>query len=178
MAATYGELPGSASPARRVQRLVASVLLLGAAALVVTAPRALAVTSSASLGAFSPLSFNISSSSFNMSSILSWGGLDTAECSELDDMLSCVSDDSDATDDGLTCGTLLEFGLDLACNGTYSVSDDIVSKIESLANASAYCESIESLVSNCWGSSLSCDVYKTELYVMADEYLGCDLRRR
>jgi hypothetical protein len=174
MVEAYGELPGSVSRARRLQRLVASALLMGVAALVArtTAPRALAVASSASL---SSVSFNISSSSFNISG---FGGLDTAECSELDEMLSCVSDDSDATDDGLTCGTLLDFGLDLACNGTYSVSDDQVSKIESLVNASAYCESISSLVSNCWGSSLSCDVYKTELYIMADEYLGCDLRRR
>ena len=44
--------------------------------------------------------------------------------------------------------------------------------------ALAYCDSIEDLVDDCWDSSITCDVYKDELYIMADEYLGCDLSRR
>ena len=104
--------------------------------------------------------------------------LSTADCEELDGLVSCVSTSSSVGDDGLTCTTLLDYGLNLVCNDTYTITDDEVTEIDTFVDSTSECDTVEALVSDCWSTSITCEIYELEIYELADEYLDCDLRRR
>ena len=94
-------------------------------------------------------------------------------CTELDGMLDCVQNE-DVGDEGLSCSTLLDYGLNKFCSGDYTITDDEVAEIEALGDD---CIAITDLLEDCWDdTSVDCQVYELEIDELADEYLGCDMR--